>query len=658
VCGITGVYSFAPERAVESRVLDRMTDVLAHRGPDGRGTHIDGGLGLGHRRLAIIDLSAAAAQPLANESGTVWVVCNGEIYNFRRLRDELASKGHRFRSRSDTEVLVHLYEEEGDQLVERLRGMFAFALWDAQRRRLLLARDRFGQKPLYYRLTHAGLHFASEIKGILADPEVPRQVDERALDDYLTYGYVPAPSTAFVGIHKLPPAHVLTVEADGQHDLRPYWQLRMGPKEPVGAAARSAAYDQLLGLLDEATSLRMVSDVPLGALLSGGVDSSAVVASMCSTRAAGDGSVKTFTIGFEEPGHDESPYAARVAHHLGTDHRTLQLTPESFTGLERIAWHYGEPFADSSCLPTFALAGLARRHVTVALTGDGGDELFCGYRRHLAMVLEDQLRGAPAVLRSVAHSRALIAMLRRARRKAVANDLACSRAHRRLDPSHLYLARLEVLSPEMKSGLYSDAFRSQLDGRDPREVVWRAIASSDGERLAERCAHADALTYLPDDILVKVDVASMAHGLECRAPLLDHKLAEYVAGLPFELKVSRGRRKLALKEAVRGRLPAEVLSRRKKGFSVPLKSWFEGRLEPLLRDTLLSRRALGRGYFDRARVEQLIGEHAAGAAAHQAALFSLLMLELWHRQWIDPSQGSTLAAPGEARVSASHHGPP
>ena len=644
MCGIAGISYFESDRPVDQRVLDRMTDVLAHRGPDGRGTHVDGSSGLGHRRLAIIDLSAAAAQPLANEDGSVLVAVNGEIYNFRELRDELVGRGHAFRSRSDSEVLVHMYEEAGDRFVERLRGMFAFALWDARRRRWLLARDRFGQKPLYYRLTERTLHFGSEVKAILQDPDVPRQADLRSLDAYLTYGYVPAPSTAFTGIRKLLPGHLLTVEADGRHELRRYWRLRLSPKEPAAVTARSRrqAEDRVLGLLDESTRLRMISDVPLGALLSGGIDSSAVVASMCAARSGDSGSVKTFSLGFREPSYDESAYAAEVAQHLGTDHHRLELTAEAFAGLERIAWHYGEPFADPSCLPTFAVTALARRHVTVALTGDGADELFCGYRRYAAVRLEEEVRALPAPLRALARSPTMTGLLRRTRRRALAVELDRSRNCRGLAVAHGYVARLQALDGGLKTRLYDGGFAERVDGWNACLPLLRAIARSDGEALAERCAHADVLTYLPDDILVKVDVASMAHGLECRAPLLDHVLAEYVASLPFGLKMRRLNRKAVLKGAVADRLPQRTLTRGKRGFNVPLRSWFRGSLEALLRETLLSRRASERGYFTRSAVEGMIDEHGRGVSDHQGVLFCLLMLELWHRLWIDPSPAGSL----------------
>jgi asparagine synthase (glutamine-hydrolysing) len=653
MCGIAGLLYFDPERGVDPALLDRMTDVLTHRGPDGRGVHIDGNLGLGHRRLAIIDLSEDAAQPMCNEDGTVWVALNGEIYNFQELRDELLAKGHTFKSRSDTEVLVHLYEEHGEDLVDHLRGMFAFALWDARARRLLLARDRFGQKPVYYRLTPEGLHFGSEIKAILQDTSVERVADRLGLHGFLTYGYVHGPGTAFEGIKRLQPGHVLRVDASGAHQLRRYWRLTMSPKREVApgdAGALRRAADELLGVLDEATRLRMISDVPLGAFLSGGVDSSAIVASMCAARGSGAG-VRTFAIGFDEPDYDESGYAARVAGRLGTEHTCLNLTPDAFGGLDNIVWHYGEPYADASCLPTFAVSKLARQHVTVALTGDGGDELLCGYRRHVATRIEERLRGSHPLARQVVGNRVLLSLLSRAGWTDLAGQLAHAFLYNPdLPPSDLYLSRVEQVSSRLKAELYTAGLASDT-GRDAREWLRQAIAASDGTTFTERCAHGDAVTYLPDDILVKVDVASMAYGLECRAPLLDHRLAELIGRLPFSFKMHRLETKRVLKAAVRGRIGDEPVSRAKMGFGVPLGTWFQGRLDAHLRDVLLDPRALDRGLFKPDVVRRLLDDHARGAVDYQKELFCLLMLELWHREWIDPPQGSLLRNPHAATAA-------
>ncbi|MCO5172409.1 MAG: asparagine synthase (glutamine-hydrolyzing) [Planctomycetes bacterium] len=632
MCGIAGLLHFDPSRPVDRAVLDAMTDVLAHRGPDGRGTHVDGALGLGHRRLAVIDLSADAAQPMPNEDGSVWTVLNGELYGFQALRAELEARGHRFRSRSDTEVLVHLYEEEGERLVERLRGMFAFALWDARRRRLVLARDRFGKKPLYYRLDADGLRFGSEVKALLADPAAPRAPDPLALSEYLTYGYVPAPRTAFAGVKKLPPGHVLVVEQDGRHALRRYWSLPLGPKRD-GDERR--AIEEVREALDEAVRLRMVADVPLGAFLSGGLDSSSVVASMvAASRRPAD--VRTFSIGFQEATHDESPYAALVAGHLGTSHEALSLAPGAFDDLERIAWHHGEPFADSSCLPTFAVSRLARQRVTVALSGDGGDELFLGYDRYRGARVDELLRRTPRALRAPLENRYLIHLLHLLDpTRRVGQQLTLAREYLGHGLEDMYLRRVEVFWPEVKRTLVSPDLAAATRGHDARDVVRDLLRASPGETWAERCAHADVGSYLVDDILVKVDVASMAFGLEVRAPLLDHVLAERVARLPARLKMRRLATKLALRRAVADRLPREVLRRPKMGFGVPLHAWFRGGLAARLEDALLSRRAVERGLLRPEVVRRLIDQHAAGQVDHQARLFALLMLETWFRQWID-----------------------
>lgn len=633
MCGIAGMLRF-DGREVESAVLDHMTDVLSHRGPDARGTYLDGALGLGHRRLSIIDLSDDGRQPMPNEDETVWVVLNGEIYNFAELRAELEAKGHRFRSHTDTEVLVHLYEEEGARLVERLVGMFAFALWDSRARRLLIARDRFGQKPLYYRLNDQSLHFASEAKGILADTSVPRAPDPLALDLYLTFGYVPAPHSAFVGLSKLPPGFLLEVEADGRHQLRRYWSLQLGPKRRVaGRRAEERVEEELLAAIDEATRLRMVSDVPLGAFLSGGVDSSAIVAAMCEAQPGSK--VRTFSIGFDEPAYDERAYAREVAEHLGTEHVDLVLSPENAPELERVVWHYGEPFADPSALPTFAVSELARKHVTVVLSGDAGDELFLGYDRYLGTRLEEAVRTSPQPLRALARNRVALALLSHGGKPQLAGTLAHSAFNPQLTPIDLYLSRLELVRERDKRELYSPGFVQATRAMDAYALYRRAIADSDGETFVERCAHADVSAYLPDDILVKVDVASMAFGLECRSPLLDHRLAELAATLPARLKLRRLEQKRVLKRAIRRRVPPRVLERKKQGFGVPLEHWFRGQLTGLLRERLLDPAARQRGLFDPRAVERAIEEHASGRVDRRNQLYPLLVLETWYRTCLE-----------------------
>lgn len=635
MCGVAGVFHFDRDRRVDEALLDRATDVLAHRGPDGRGTHVDGSVGLGHRRLAIIDTSEAASQPLSNEDGSVWIVFNGEIYNFESLKEELVKKGHRFRSRSDTETIVHLYEEMGERCVERLRGMFAFAIWDARKQELLLARDRVGKKPLYFSCTDETLRFGSEIKSILEDPSVPREPELRALDLYMTYGYVPAPLTAFKGIEKLPPATTLTIGRDGQPRQRRYWELRMSPKRSVASAAEAAKVEEeILATLDEATKLRMISDVPLGAFLSGGVDSSAVVASM---KRAASGPVKTFAIGFDEKAYDESGFARLVAQHVGTDHTELTLRPDSLDGIERLAWHYGEPFADPSLLPTSAVSKLARSRVTVALSGDGGDEVFLGYERYAGMNLEEGLERCPRLVRDLMYLRPwapVLNMLGVGRSVRLGDQLGFARWRRGAPIWDRYFPAIEVTAPRTKERLWSDGFARALGGHDAREWLRERIKASDGETWTEKCAHADFTTYLPDDICVKVDVASMAYGLETRAPLLDHILVEKVARLPFALKMKGLRGKLVLKKAHRARLPRTTLERRKMGFGVPIDRWFKGGFTTLLEDVLLDGRARERGILDKKGVAALLEEHKV-RGGQQNVLFALLMMELWFKKFVD-----------------------
>ena len=634
MCGITGVLHFTPGRVADEAVLATMTERLAHRGPDGSGHYLEGPLGLGHRRLSIIDLSDDGRQPMSNEDGSIWVVLNGEIYEHARLRDELIGKGHTFRSHTDTEVLVHLYEEEGEAMLARLRGMFAFALWDGRTGRLLLARDRFGQKPLYYQLDQRGLRFSSTLMSLLADPEVPRAPDPLGIHLYLNYGYVPAPHTAFSGIYKLPPAYSLSVERSGRSRLQRYWRYPQGPKFDVpNKAAERRLEEELLERIDEATRVRMVADVPLGAFLSGGVDSSAIVASMV---AAAQGPVRTYSIGFEEAEYDERVYAAEVARHLGTDHTDLVLQPDTATTLEEIAWHYGEPFADSSALPTFAVSKLARQHVTVALSGDAGDELFLGYHRYTALRKDELLRNAPRPLRDLARSRIALGLLSH----GGARDLAGHLAHSSHFPPHtdlvdLYCTRLELCNEVIRRELYAPGMAYATRGLDPRGLMRGLAAESEGETVVERCAHADALTYLPDDILVKVDVASMAFGLECRSPFLDHHLAEFAGRIPARLKMRRLVGKRILKRAISARVPRRVLERRKMGFGVPLEHWFRGGFSQLLRDRLLSPEARGRGLFRQETVERLILEHTSGAVDQRNTLYPLLMLETWFQVCVD-----------------------
>jgi asparagine synthase (glutamine-hydrolysing) len=603
-----------------------MTDVIRHRGPDDEGVWVEGPVGLGSRRLAIIDLSPRARQPLTNEDGTLHIVFNGEVYNFQSLRADLERRGHAFGSDGDAETVLHLYEEEGVECLERLRGMFAFALWDAPRRTLFLARDRLGKKPLVYHDDGRAFHFASEAKAILADPRVLREADPDAVHDYLAFGYVPSPDSAFRGFRKLPPAHYALVR-DGAVSVHRYWSLRYGAKrrEPEAALA-----EELDALLAESVRLRLISDVPLGALLSGGIDSSAVVAMM---RRHVSGPVRTFSIGFDQPEYDELAYARDVARRFETEHHELVVKPDAAAVLPRLVWHYNEPFADSSALPSFYLCEMARGFVTVALNGDGGDESFAGYDRYLAAVLASGFDRVPGPVRRLGLR--LAGLLPGGAPKSPGVRLRRFAEALALPPRRRYGRWITLFRPRDTAALYAAEFARRVGGRDPLDRLEAAYQASDAPSLVEAVMHADVQLYLPDDLLVKMDIASMANSLEVRSPLLDHRLVEFAASLPRSLKLRRLTQKYLLKRVMAGTLPDRVLRRRKMGFGVPIDHWFRHELREMAYDVLLDARARARGYFQPEAVRRYLDEHAQGRASHHARLWSLLFLELWHRTYID-----------------------
>jgi asparagine synthase (glutamine-hydrolysing) len=643
MCGIAGKLYRDSTRAVEPEVLERMGAVLAHRGPDDAGCFRQGSVGLVHRRLSIIDLSPAGHQPMANEDESCWIVFNGEIYNFQALREDLVRRGHRFRSGTDTEVVLHLYEEQGDGCVEALRGMFAFAIWDARRRQLLLARDRLGKKPLAYQWDGEAFRFASEVKAIFQDPALTPRPDAAALSRYLTFGYVPGPDSAFQGIRHLPPAHVL-LWRDGRAELRRYWRLRRAPRR---GRPEAAWCEELLARLEEAVRIRLVSEVPLGAFLSGGIDSSAVVAMMC--RAAGR--VQTFSIGFGEAEYDELRYARLVAERFGTAHHELRVRPDAAAILPALAWHYDEPFADSSAVPTYYVARLTRRHVTVALNGDGGDESFGGYERYAALRLAaalDRYAGGAAARGALRAGLALWprrgrrgGLLARSRRFLEGAAEEPGRRYGRWMAQFLGAEKTRLCTPEFLA-----AAGGAGDDLDPILAAFREDGAADP---VDAAMAADVALYLPDDLLVKADIASMANSLEARSPFLDHPLMEFAATLPADLEVRGRATKLLLKRALRDLLPAPVLERPKRGFGVPIDHWLRGEMRALVRETLLSAQAVGRGYLRRDAVERLLDEHGRGAANWHPQLWTLLMLELWHRTHVDGDgkllTGRRLASP-------------
>jgi asparagine synthase (glutamine-hydrolysing) len=619
MCGIAGIFNSRSAEPVSERLLIAMRDRLIHRGPDGCGAYLAPGIGLAHRRLAILDLDGGH-QPLFNEDGTVAVTFNGEIYNYRELTRQLLGLGHRFRTHSDTEVIVHAWEEWGADCVTRFEGMFAFALWDGNCSTLFLARDRLGKKPLYYtELADGRLLFASELKALLACKETSRRIDPTAIEDYLCYGYVPDPGTIYQGVAKLPPAHRLIWPRGGRPRLDAYWRLQMGEDGPLDL---EDARSELQQRLTFAVQKRLVADVPLGAFLSGGVDSSGVVATMAGLAAS---KVKTFCIAFADPAFNESGHAQIIADRYGTDHQVALADPHDVTLIDRLAGLYDEPFGDNSALPTLQVCALARRDVTVALSGDGGDELFGGYRRYHWHQKEEALRRLlPAGLRRPLFGALAAAYprLARAPRWLRAGNMFGELA---MDGPESYCHSLSLLSSKLRQHLYSDAFRGELQGYRAVEKLRTHMRDADSDNPLLQAQYADMKMWLAGDILVKVDRSAMAVSLEVRAPLLDHHLVEWAARLPVGLKIRRGQGKYLLKQSLAGLVPAELLHRSKQGFTSPLAAWFRGPLAPRLENA--ARRLGESGYFKDATISALVADHRSGRADHGAALWSLMMLD-------------------------------
>lgn len=637
MCAITGIFDTRDSRPVDRVLLEHMNQVQFHRGPDEGGVHVEPGVGLAHRRLSIIDLSGGQ-QPLFNEDHTVVVTYNGEIYNFPELTEELKAAGHTFRTHCDTEVIVHAWEQWGEACVERFRGMFAFGLWDRNRQTLFLARDRLGIKPLYYaELADGHLIFASELKALMAHPGLPRDIDPRAVEDYFAYGYVPDPRTIYRQARKLPPGSTLMVRrGERARDPVAYWNVPFLPGAPMSEAQ---AMEELVERLREAVRIRLVAEVPLGAFLSGGVDSSAVVAMMAGLSSS---PVKTCSIAFTDPAFDESAHAARVAERYGTDHRTQAVDPDDFSLVDGLAGLYDEPFADSSALPTYRVCELARRDVTVALSGDGGDENFAGYRRYRFHAHEERLRASlPLAVR-----KPVFGMLGRLYPKAdwaprVFRAKATFQALAR-DSVAGYFENISVVRDHERARLYSPAFRRELQGYRPVEVLREHAATAPTDHPLSLVQYLDLKTYLPGDILTKVDRASMAHALEVRVPILDHLFVEWVSGLPPAMKLRGGEGKYLFKKALRDYLPDDILYRSKQGFAVPLAAWFRGPLRERLRQTLLGEAMTASGIFDTSTLEGMIDAHVAGRRDFSAPLWSLFMFEAFLRQG---SEGARPRAP-------------
>jgi asparagine synthase (glutamine-hydrolysing) len=637
MCGIAGIVGFDPRHRVDAERLRRMRDALRHRGPDGEGVWMEGPVGLAHRRLAIVDV-AGGAQPMSNEDGGVWVTCNGEIYNHAELRARLVARGHRFRTGSDTESIVHLYEEEGDGCVDRLRGMFAFALWDRERGRLLLARDRLGIKPLYYAATEGELLFASEIKAILAAGPIRPVLDTAVLPEFLATRFVAGEATFFRGVRKLLPGRTLAWSAAGGLRGRRYWSLPLEVREEAGSLE-----DEARGIrerLEGVVRRHLMSDVPLGLFLSGGLDSSGLAALMAPMAAA---PIRTFSVGFAEPGANELPFARLAAAAVGAEHREVLVSPgDFFDALPRLVWHEDEPIAFASSVPLFFVSRLARRHVKVVLTGEGADELFLGYERYRVTAWNERLGGVwdrlvPAVVRSgVRH--AARALPRSVRRYAGRTFLAMppgvrSRFFENFAVFPVALQRRLLALPEL------------LAARDPYAEGLRRFERAPGGIL-ERMSHADLQTYLVE-LLMKQDQMSMAASIESRVPFLDHEFVEHVVAMPGRYKLRGLTTKAVLRKALEGLVPPAILRRRKMGFPVPVGRWLRGPFRAAAEDLLLGPRALERRLFEPAVVRRLFEEHRSGRAEHGDRLWLLLNLEVWQRVFLD----------GDAAARASHPSP-
>jgi asparagine synthase (glutamine-hydrolysing) len=627
MCGIVGIAN-ANSRSVNREVLEKMNACIAHRGPDDDGFYLRENVGLAMRRLSIIDV-AHGKQPIHNSDQTAWIVFNGEIYNFQELRADLEKQGDEFYTNSDTEVILHLYDKYGADCVEYLRGMFAFAIWDEHEKTLFIARDRIGKKPLLYsHLADGSLVFGSEFRALLKHPDVSREVDYAAIHHYLSLAYVPAPLTAFQKIRKLKPGHWLLWK-DGEIKTTRYWQPDFSKKIKI---SEPDAKEETLRLMREAVKLRLISEVPLGAFLSGGVDSSVVVALMAEQSST---PVKTFSIGFEEQDFSELKYARMVAEHTGAEHHEFTVKPDALEVLPTLVRHYGEPYADPSAIPTFYVARETRRHVTVALNGDGGDESFAGYERYTAMALAERYHKLPKILRQSFIEKAVNLVPTSEIRRSRARDLKRFLQAASLDKVERYFTWMSAINRAAKTELYSDGFKNKTEALETRDFLADWFSSANGSGIVDATMMTDQQTYLPDDLLVKVDIASMANSLEARSPLLDHKVIEFAASLPENLKLRGTTSKYLLKKIAAKLVPPKAVYRRKMGFGVPVGKWFRGALEPFLRETLLSEKSLGRGLFRPAVVSRFVNQHVSGERDFTYQLWTLLMLELWFEEFID-----------------------
>ncbi|MGI8468705.1 MAG: asparagine synthase (glutamine-hydrolyzing) [Pyrinomonadaceae bacterium] len=627
MCGIVGFIN-SGSRDANRQILERMNRCITHRGPDEDGFYVKENVGLAMRRLSIIDLKGGQ-QPIFNEDKTKAIVFNGEIYNFQELREDLEKRGHKFYTRSDTEVIIHLYDEYGADCVNYLRGMFAFAIWDEADKSLFIARDRLGKKPLLYSFQPNGdLIFGSEFTALLSHPAISREVDFEAIDSYLSYLCVPAPLTAFRQIRKLAPAHWLRWK-DGEIETKRYWQPDFSKKIKI---SEEEAIKETTRILRESTKLRMIAEVPLGAFLSGGVDSSMVVALMAEESLR---PVKTFSIGFEEQDFSELKYAKRVAEHVGAEYHEFIVKPDAMEVLPTLVEHYGEPYADSSAIPTYYVAKETRKFVTVALNGDGGDESFAGYERYQAMRLSEKYYKIPEFVRRGLIETAANLVPTSELKRSRARDLKRFLKAASLPKVERYFRWVSAIDRESKENLYTQDFRQQVKDYDSADFIEQWFGKANGSGVLDATLLTDQMTYLPNDLLVKVDIASMANSLEARSPFLDHKVIEFAASLPENLKMRKFETKSLLKKAAARLVPPEVIYRRKMGFGVPIGNWFRGEMKNFLREVLFSEKSLTRGIIKPEAIKKYVDEHTNAERDYAFQLWTLLMLELWFQRFID-----------------------
>lgn len=627
MCGICGIVNIN-KAPIDEGVIKAMAQAMIHRGPNDEGIYSVPGVCLGHRRLSIIDLSNAGHQPLANEDKTIWVILNGEIYNYKDLRNKLEKKGHIFNSNSDTEVIVHLYEEEGEDCVKSMIGMFAFGIWDSKKETLLLARDRIGKKPLLYSYTSGNFCFASEFLALLRSSLIKKEINPEALDYYLTFGYIPAPLTIYKNVFKLMPAHILIFK-NGEIKIERYWQLDYEKKTKI---SEDEAESEILRLLLDSVKIRLYSDVPLGVFLSGGIDSSMVVGLMSKVY---NHRIKTFSIGFDEADYNELRYARNIAKCFNTDHKEFIVKPNALDVLPALVEHYGEPFADSSCIPTYYVSKMSKQYVTVVLSGDGADELFAGYERYEAMIYSEAFNRLPTFLKKNIVSLLIRIIPESNERRGLKRKMSRFFEAAMLPMHKRYIKWIGIFDDELKRKIYSQDFITSSGNLATDEFFKDCLSNSKNLQLVDRLLKLDSLTYLPNDLLVKVDIASMANALETRSPFLDHRLMEFIVSLPPYFKLRGLTKKYLLKKIATKIIPKANIYRAKQGFGVPIGQWFRTELRDLLCDNLLGHTFLNRGYFKPEIVRGMVDLHLSHKKDYSFQLWTLLMLELWHRKFME-----------------------